>query len=526
MLKYKEKLEGLLREATDHVDGRDSFMWLMQGVISGKIGRLYVPVPPVDSVAALLSDHRTMEAQREAKVAADAESHRKNAIESLLKAIELDEWNWTAWSELVTHELSAEDERRLPSGTLRSYFELERTIRKRCVTDDTWKLWDECNTQECKHSSLKGRHRALLLYHERRYSEALSVLQENVYNDDDCLIAASHVLFVQGDLAGLQGLALKAANERPSPIDWAVEILRGNLASASGDREAALVAYKAASRLQPSCSDTWVLIGHELVELASSQSSLNAASLGGTGRNHLDEAMRAYRRALQVDPCDARAWFSIGRLFELRDGGSGIEGERAIEAYRRAALRAPHDFRIWMVLGRALERLGVRSRGTSLPKALAAFQEAARVVPRDEPRQLRIAQMLTGRVLASLGRQQEAIDAFSKAVLNDQEEIAWDELDLDEDSELAANAVLHVGANFIRAGGSRRVERGREILCGLAMRSHGATSRRAKSILQNVQSSGFQEQDDIDNEDDDMALPSQSSQSEEEDPQHSMNPFF
>jgi tetratricopeptide (TPR) repeat protein len=107
----------------------------------------------------------------------------------------------------------------------------------------------------------------------------------------------------------------------------------GNYYSARREHEKAVLYFRRALRLDAACLSAWTLMGHEYVELK------NTAA-----------AVECYRRAVDANARDYRAWYGLGQTYEIlqmyREGGAqgkgaggGAEGERA-EAQRVRAARS------------------------------------------------------------------------------------------------------------------------------------------------------------------------------------------
>lgn len=106
-----------------------------------------------------------------------------------------------------------------------------------------------------------------------------------------------------------------------------------------------------------------------------------------------DDAIEAYRQALEFDPGDADAHINLGRMLHER-------GDIAVaERHYRAALRArPHDVTARYNLGVALEDLG------RLPEARGAYQEVVLADPQHADAWFNLAG-----VLEQIGRKSEAV---------------------------------------------------------------------------------------------------------------------
>jgi hypothetical protein len=103
-------------------------------------------------------------------------------------------------------------------------------------------------------------------------------------------------------------------------------------------------------------------------------------NLGGlhqqAGRH--EEAIKLFRRTLEIAPQDARAWYNLGN--SLRDTGKAGE---AIIAFRQAVAFGPQSAGTWRNLGLMLAAQGLPQRDPE--GARAAFAEACRLTSHRDP---------------------------------------------------------------------------------------------------------------------------------------------
>jgi len=112
------------------------------------------------------------------------------------------------------------------------------------------------------------------------------------------------------------------------------------------------------------------------------------------------EAERLYRRAIEIDPSAAEAWYLLGAIEQMR--GKHVEAE---ENYRRALAFAPQ-------LATARNNLGVLLLTRREPvEAAACFQEALRLQP-----DYADAHSNLGNALQMLGRVEESFDCYRRAL--------------------------------------------------------------------------------------------------------------
>jgi len=114
----------------------------------------------------------------------------------------------------------------------------------------------------------------------------------------------------------------------------------------------------------------------------------------------LDEALDAYRKALEIDPKFANAWYNMGIVFEEQG-----KLDEALDAYRKALEIDPKLANAWIGMGNTLNNQG------KLDEALDAYRKALKFDPKNA-----LAWNNMGAVLNSQGKLDKALDACRKAL--------------------------------------------------------------------------------------------------------------
>lgn len=189
---------------------------------------------------------------------------------------------------------------------------------------------------------------ALLATHTRRLQEL------HLYSD---------VLYVMEDRARLGWLARHAHSIDAFRAE--TQCVLGNLHALHGRHEAAIGCFQRVLRLRAEWGDTWVLRGHEHLELKQ------------TGA-----AVYAYRRTLAAHGNECHAWYGLGQAYELLKMHA-----RSLHYYRRAAQLRPRDPRMWCAVASGLEALGLRH------EAVRAYSRADESEARDSLALARLASL-------------------------------------------------------------------------------------------------------------------------------------
>ncbi|MBI5487044.1 MAG: tetratricopeptide repeat protein [Deltaproteobacteria bacterium] len=216
---------------------------------------------------------------------------------------------------------------------------------------------------------------------------------------------------------------VKAGQLLHLPVESLVEKHLAALREAAlkGDRAQARRSFRAACLVAPGSPIphlAWAMALHVFLFLADQRAALRAArrarDLGGgadalhvialvqeqAGRSAA--AIRLYRRAIAISPCDARLWFNYGELL--------FRQERTVEAmgaFERARALDPADADAPCFLGLAFEELG------RVEEASALFDRALERSP-GHPRAVHG----LGRIRMRQGRMTEALDLLTTVVEN------------------------------------------------------------------------------------------------------------
>jgi superkiller protein 3 len=150
-----------------------------------------------------------------------------------------------------------------------------------------------------------------------------------------------------------------------------------------GKKEEAIAAYRKAIELDPKLAAAYYNLGNRLSDLGKKE-----------------EAIAAYRKAIELDPKLAAAYNNLGnRLSELG------KKEEAIAAYRKAIELDPKYAKAYSNLGNRLSDLGKKE------DAISAHRKAIELDPKSAAAYYNL-----GLVLDDLGKKEEAISAFRKAL--------------------------------------------------------------------------------------------------------------
>ncbi len=126
---------------------------------------------------------------------------------------------------------------------------------------------------------------------------------------------------------------------------------------------------------------------------------LNAIALVYTDLGNVNEAIEAYKQAIQIAPGQIFPWNNLGKLYSRLD-----RNEEAVAAFKKASEHKPEDAFSWNGLGNVYLKTGRPD------EAIAAYKRAIELAPN-----LVYSWNGLGNIYASLGQNDEAIRAYQKA---------------------------------------------------------------------------------------------------------------
>ena len=261
------------------------------------------------------------------------------AMQWLLRSVNLNPWNWSAWLELASlieevADLNDQFKSNLPKSVM-SYIFIIHCNQELFQQDQTTFTLLEQMLSIFPRSAFLTQQKALLLYHARDYDGAASVFEDLVRRFPhrlDAMEIYSNLLFVMNNRPRLATLAAMASDTdkfRPE-----TNCILGNYYSLIGEHEKSVLHFRRALALDRNCQEAWTLMGHEYIELKNTQA-----------------AIESYRRAVDTNRKDHRAWYGLGQGYEMLECHS-----YSLFYYRRAATLQPLDPKMWAALGHAYSR--------------------------------------------------------------------------------------------------------------------------------------------------------------------------
>ncbi|KAG7543607.1 Enolase C-terminal TIM barrel domain, partial [Arabidopsis thaliana x Arabidopsis arenosa] len=155
-------------------------------------------------------------------------------------------------------------------------------------------------------------------------------LQEHLRNDPyrmEDMDLYSYVLYAKEACAALSYLAHKVVlTDKYRPESCCII---GNYYNLKGQHEKAVMYFRRALKLNKYLS-AWTLMGHEYVEMKNTHAAIDA-----------------YRRAVDINPCDYRAWYGLGQAYEMM----GMPFY-ALYYFRKSIFFLPNDSRLWIAMAK------------------------------------------------------------------------------------------------------------------------------------------------------------------------------
>ncbi|KAL8948244.1 MAG: hypothetical protein Q9222_005555 [Ikaeria aurantiellina] len=267
------------------------------------------------------------------------------AKDYLIRSVNLNPYNWSAWLELRDLLPSVEALRSiyplLPTNILTLLFNLDASQSLYQTSPQTH---DSLTSLLAifPHSTYLLTQRALLHYHSKDYetSESLfsSILSTSPHSLDS-LDHYSNLLYVMSNrpkLAFLAHLATTVDKFRPETC-----CVVGNYYSLASEHEKAVIYFRRALTLDRTFLSAWTLMGHEYIELKNTHA-----------------AIASYRRAVDINRRDYRAWYGLGQTYEVLE-----MHHYALYYFQRAAGLRPYDRQMWQALGACYEKLEQWGKG-------------------------------------------------------------------------------------------------------------------------------------------------------------------
>ena len=125
-----------------------------------------------------------------------------------------------------------------------------------------------------------------------------------------------------------------------------------------------------------------------------------------------DEAIRAYDKAIQIDPENSDAWLGKASVFILlrKDNESQEAYRKALDVANKTLIKNPEDAKAWQNKGIAIANLGQRE------EAIKAFEKAIEISDRILEKNPKDAEFwwLKAESLEILGRNEDAIKTYDK----------------------------------------------------------------------------------------------------------------
>lgn len=263
----------------------------------------------------------------------------------LLRAVNLQPYNWSAWLELASVISSLEELQQLnehvPRSIMALFFHLHCSLELFQQTPEVYNTITQLHSIFPRSAWLQQQ-KAVLHYHARDHDTALQLFQELVKDHPhrlEGLEVYSNLLYIlpsRPKLANLAALASNTDKFRPE-----TNCILGNYYSLISSHEKAVLHFRRALTLDRNFQAAWTLMGHEYIELKNTQA-----------------AIESYRRAVDTNRKDYRAWYGLGQGYEMLECYS-----YSLFYYQRAAALCPGDPKMWAAVGNAYAKCNKLGHG-------------------------------------------------------------------------------------------------------------------------------------------------------------------
>ncbi|KAK4544197.1 hypothetical protein LTR36_004407 [Oleoguttula mirabilis] len=270
----------------------------------------------------------------------------------LLRSVNLQPYNWSAWLDLASLLGSPEElqqiSEHIPRNIMALFFHIHCNQELYQQTPEVFNSLSQLQGIFPRSAWLQQQ-KALLHYHARDHETAAhlfdSLLKDHPHRLEGLEIY-SNLLYVLPNRPRLATLAAMASNTdkfRPE-----TNCILGNYYSLISEHEKAVLHFRRALTLDRNFQAAWTLMGHEYIELKNTQA-----------------AIESYRRAVDTNRKDYRAWYGLGQGYEMLECYS-----YSLFYYQRAAALCPGDPKMWAAVGNAY------SKCNKLANAIQAYKRA------------------------------------------------------------------------------------------------------------------------------------------------------
>lgn len=270
----------------------------------------------------------------------------------LLRSVNTNPYNWSAWLELSSLIGSAEElqqiSEHLPRNIMTFFFHIYCSQELFLQTPEVYNTLTQIHGIFPKSAFLQQQ-KALLHYHARDHEQAMqhfdTLVKDHAHRLDGMEIYSNllYVLPNRPKLATLAAMASETDKFRPE-----TNCILGNYYSLISEHEKAVLHFRRALTLDRNFQAAWTLMGHEYIELKNTQA-----------------AIESYRRAVDTNRKDYRAWYGLGQGYEMLECYS-----YSLFYYQRAAALMPADPKMWAAVGNAY------SKCNKLVNAIQAYKRA------------------------------------------------------------------------------------------------------------------------------------------------------
>ena len=270
----------------------------------------------------------------------------------LLRSVNINPYNWSAWLELASLIGSQEElqqvSEHLPRNIVTFFFHIYCSQELYQQTPEILNTLAQIQSV-LPRSAFLCQQKALLHYHARDHEAAMqmfdALLRDHPHRLEGMEVY-SNLLYVLPDrpkLATIASLASDTDKFRPE-----TNCILGNYYSLIAEHEKAVLHFRRALTLDRNFQAAWTLMGHEYIELKNTQA-----------------AIESYRRAVDTNRKDYRAWYGLGQGYEMLECYS-----YSLFYYQRAAALCPADPKMWAAVGLAYGKCN------KLANAIQAYKRA------------------------------------------------------------------------------------------------------------------------------------------------------